>query len=53
MEMLAPGGLPVSQAPPSHLHPHAAAMMQHAAAAHSAGGQFYEFLLRSGLSYDK
>ncbi|VBB30426.1 unnamed protein product [Acanthocheilonema viteae] len=34
MEMLAPGGIPVSQAPQSHLHPHAAAMMQHAAATH-------------------
>ncbi|OZC12030.1 hypothetical protein X798_01211 [Onchocerca flexuosa] len=34
MEMLAPGGIPISQAPQSHLHPHAAAMMQHAAAAH-------------------
>ncbi|MCP9261742.1 hypothetical protein DINM_005073 [Dirofilaria immitis] len=34
MEMLAPGGIPVSQAPQSHFHPHAAAMMQHAAAAH-------------------
>lgn len=34
MEMLAPGGIPVSQAPQSHLHPHTAAMMQHAAATH-------------------
>ncbi|VDM49992.1 unnamed protein product [Toxocara canis] len=34
LEMLGPSGLPVSQAPPAHLHPHAAAaMMQHAAAA--------------------
>lgn len=32
MDMLGPAGLPVTQAPPSHLHPHAAVMMQHAAA---------------------
>lgn len=38
MEMLAAqGGLPVSQAPaPTHIHPHAAAMMQHAAVAAAA-----------------